>query len=287
MIDLNLILEALDMTNDHLRFFYDRQAGSTISVSENDWDRALADAIDADTEGRYVPLPTRREIDEYGMMKAFAGLLPEGEARRTLERALSGRGAFRRFREAVADFGLTPRWHDFRTAACHRLALEWCAANGVDCGTRPGAAEPRAAGVPDDIAPRCNPAESGTDATTTVADLKRAVRDMCVFRDWGDERAVQDPQKMAMAMVVELGELMEHFAWLDGEQLRRLRAGELPHRRAHIAEELADILIYAVQLARGLDIDISQAMLNKIEIVKGRRDNPDLGRSHPHVDSDG
>ncbi|MBQ3269084.1 MAG: nucleotide pyrophosphohydrolase [Clostridia bacterium] len=124
------------------------------------------------------------------------------------------------------------------------------------------------------------------DPNTTLQDLKDAVRDMCLYRGWGGERAIQNPQRMAMAMAIELGELMEHFAWLDAEELRDLVDGKLPRRREHIAEELADILIYAIQLARGLDVDISDAVLRKIEIVKGRREDPDLGRSHPHVDSD-
>ena len=124
------------------------------------------------------------------------------------------------------------------------------------------------------------------DPKTTLQDLKDAVRDMCLYRGWGGERAIQNPQRMAMAMAIELGELMEHFAWLDAEELRDLVDGKLPRRREHIAEELADILIYAIQLARGLDVDISDAVLRKIEIVKGRREDPDLGRSHPHVDSD-
>lgn len=124
------------------------------------------------------------------------------------------------------------------------------------------------------------------DSKTTIQDLKDAVREMCLYRGWGGEKAMQNPQRMAMAMVIELGELMEHFAWLDDEGLKSLMAGEMPARRSHIAEELADVLVYAVQLARALDVDLSEAMLKKIEIVKGRRDNPDLGRSHPHVESD-
>ena len=124
------------------------------------------------------------------------------------------------------------------------------------------------------------------DSKTTLQDLKDAVRDMCLYRGWGGEKAIQNPQRMAMAMVIELGELMEHFAWLDADELHRLVSGEMPKRREHIAEELADILVYAVQLARGLDVDISEAVLRKIEIVKGRREDPNLGRSHPHVDSD-
>ena len=124
------------------------------------------------------------------------------------------------------------------------------------------------------------------DAQTTLQDLKDAVRDMCLYRGWGGEKAIQNPQRMAMAMTIELGELMEHFAWLDEQGLRDLVAGKLPNRREHIAEELADVLIYAIQLARALDVDLSAAILKKIGIVKGRRDDPDLGRTHPHVDSD-
>lgn len=124
------------------------------------------------------------------------------------------------------------------------------------------------------------------DAKTTMQDIKDAVREMCLCRGWGGERAVQDPQKMAMAMVIELGEMMEHFAWLDADGVRSLLDGEMPNRRNHIAEELADVLIYAVQIARALDVDISDALLRKIEIVKRRRDDPDYGRSHPHLYSD-
>ena len=124
------------------------------------------------------------------------------------------------------------------------------------------------------------------DSNTTLQELKDAVRNMCLYRGWGGGNAVQNPRQMAMAMVVELGELMEHFAWLDEDGVEALLAGELPNRRAHIAEELADILIYAIQLARALDVDIADTVLGKIEIVKGRRENPDLGRSHPHLDSD-
>ena len=127
---------------------------------------------------------------------------------------------------------------------------------------------------------------AGMDSKTTLQDIKDAVRDMCLYRGWGGEKAIQNPQRMAMAMVIELGELMEHFAWLEPEELQNLVDGKMPARRDHIMEELADIMIYAFQLARGLDMDISDTMLKKIDIVRGRRDDPNYGRTHPHVESD-
>ena len=76
------------------------------------------------------------------------------------------------------------------------------------------------------------------DEKTTLADLKEAVREMCICRGWGGENAIQNPQQMAMAMSVELGEMMEHFAWLSPEDVQGLINGEQPKRRAMIAEEL-------------------------------------------------
>ena len=122
------------------------------------------------------------------------------------------------------------------------------------------------------------------DEKTTLANLKDAVRDMCICRGWGGENAIQDPQRMAMGMSIELGELMEHFAWLEAQDIQDLLDGKHPKRRAMIAEELADVLIYAVQIARAIDMDIAAVMLKKIDIVMQRGTNPDAGRYHPHVD---
>lgn len=122
------------------------------------------------------------------------------------------------------------------------------------------------------------------DEKVTLAYLKEAVREMCICRGWGGENAIQNPQQMAMAMSVELGEMMEHFAWLSPEEVQALIDGKSPKRTERIAEELCDVLIYAVQIMRALDVDISEAMLQKIDIVKQRGTNPDAGRYHPHVD---
>ncbi|MDO4357200.1 MAG: MazG-like family protein [Clostridia bacterium] len=124
------------------------------------------------------------------------------------------------------------------------------------------------------------------DEKTTLAELKEAVLQMALYRGWGDENGIQNPQQMAMAMSVELGEMMEHFAWLDADGVRRLLAGELPNRRNRIAEEFADVLIYGLQVMNALGVDISDTVLKKIEIVKRRATDPDAGRTHPHVDTE-
>ena len=103
---------------------------------------------------------------------------------------------------------------------------------------------------------------------------------------WGDENGIQNPQQMAMAMSVEMGEMLEHFAWLDADGVQRLLAGDMPKRRENIAEEFADVLIYGLQVMNALHVDIADAVLSKVDIVRQRAVDPDAGRTHPHRHDD-
>jgi NTP pyrophosphatase (non-canonical NTP hydrolase) len=110
------------------------------------------------------------------------------------------------------------------------------------------------------------------DRDTTLQTLKDEVRALCLRKGWGVD-GVQNPQHVAMAMTVEMSELLEHFQWLNEDQVQRLMRGENPETVDQIAEEFADIMMYGLQLTRTLGIDITQAILRKIEIVNGRRNS--------------
>ena len=64
-----------------------------------------------------------------------------------------------------------------------------------------------------------------------------------------------------MALMVEVAELMEHFQWLTEEQSGNLDAA----KKAVVAEELADILLYLVRLSDKLRVDLPEAALRKLE----------------------
>ena len=110
------------------------------------------------------------------------------------------------------------------------------------------------------------------DLDTTLGALKGEVHALCLRKGWGVD-GVQNPQRVAMAMTVEMSELLEHFEWLDDDQGQALLRGEDPERTQKIAEEFADVMMYGLQLTRTLGIDITQAILRKIEIVNGRRNS--------------
>ncbi len=111
------------------------------------------------------------------------------------------------------------------------------------------------------------------DSNTTLDMLKEQVHQLCLRKRWG-ENGVQNPQHVAMAMTVEMSELLEHFQWLNPEDVRALMEGRDPERRAMIAEEFADVMMYGLQLMRTLDIDITGQILRKIDIVDHRPPKP-------------
>lgn len=107
------------------------------------------------------------------------------------------------------------------------------------------------------------------DRDTTVASLQDAVLALCRRKEWGDA-GVQNPQRVAMAMTVEMAELLEHFQWLDEAGVRRLQSGGDEPRVRAIAEEFADVWMYGLQLAYALGIDVTSEILRKIAIVDTR-----------------
>ena len=104
-----------------------------------------------------------------------------------------------------------------------------------------------------------------TDSQTTVGVLRQAVADFVNARDW---RPFHTPKNLSMSIAIEAAELMERFQWLTPEEA--VAAGEEPDERAAVADELADILIYCLSLSNALDLDISSAVLGKLQINERR-----------------
>jgi NTP pyrophosphatase (non-canonical NTP hydrolase) len=97
------------------------------------------------------------------------------------------------------------------------------------------------------------------DTTTTLAVLRDAVRHFAAERDW---EQFHSPKNLSMGLAVEAGELMEHFLWVEGPASRQVKQN--PDRLSQIADEIADVAVYLLNLANTLDIDLSEAILAKI-----------------------
>ena len=93
--------------------------------------------------------------------------------------------------------------------------------------------------------------------------LRRDLAAFAAARDWDQFHA---PKNLAMALIAECAELVEHFQWLSAEQSAALT----PEKRAAVRLELADVLIYLVRIADKLNIDLLQAARDKMVINEKR-----------------
>ncbi len=92
-----------------------------------------------------------------------------------------------------------------------------------------------------------------------IEELTATIREFARERDW--ER-FHTPKNLAMALSVEVAELVELFQWLTPEESSALV--DTPEGRAAIEDEIADIAIYLLRLADVLGVDVAAVTAAKI-----------------------
>ena len=90
-----------------------------------------------------------------------------------------------------------------------------------------------------------------------LAAFHARLRAFVAERDWAQ---FHNPKNLAMALVAEAGELVEHFQWLTPEQADRLGSAQ----RDEVAMEIADVFIYLLELADRLEIDVIESAERKL-----------------------
>jgi dCTP diphosphatase len=93
----------------------------------------------------------------------------------------------------------------------------------------------------------------------SLSSLAAQLAQFAEARDW---QQFHSPKNLATALAVEAGELLEHFQWLTEEQSQALT----PEKRAAVGAEVADVLLYLVQLTSALGIDPMAAAKAKLEL---------------------
>ena len=98
-----------------------------------------------------------------------------------------------------------------------------------------------------------------SDSTSTLAEIKSRVLAFAQEREW---EQFHSPKNLAMALAAEAGELMEPFLWASSAQSADL--GRDPVKRRMIEDELADVVIYAMEFANITGIDVAAAIERKM-----------------------
>ena len=105
------------------------------------------------------------------------------------------------------------------------------------------------------------------DRTTTIIELKKIVEDFVNERDWSQ---FHNPKNLSMALAIEAGELMDIFKWNTTQECEGMMSEN--NTRQDAADELADIIIYALAFSDRNNINISSAIEKKM--IKNRKKYP-------------
>lgn len=91
-------------------------------------------------------------------------------------------------------------------------------------------------------------------------DIKELQKIVLAFRDERDRKQFHNPKDLASAIAIEAGELMEHFLRKSQEE-----SHHIAKENSDVREEFADILSFLLLFADSCNINIEQALLDKIE----------------------
>ena len=155
-VKLSAILDALDMTLDEWSAYLDKRTGK-IHVLPDDAFRHAEEEVDELDDGswseysgmaeedlkrsrdilahgeQYIKLPNKFDIHDYRIMQRFSQEHEDVAISNQLCQAISGRGAFRYFKDTLHRLGIADDWYRYRNEALKRIAIEWCEDNGVGC----------------------------------------------------------------------------------------------------------------------------------------------------------
>jgi len=90
-----------------------------------------------------------------------------------------------------------------------------------------------------------------------IETLEKAMHEFVRSKGWYDPDSPrqQTPRNLAISLVLEASEVLEHFQW-----------GEVPADQDEFAGELADVMLYLLQLASISKIDLGQAVMDKLAL---------------------
>jgi NTP pyrophosphatase (non-canonical NTP hydrolase) len=94
-----------------------------------------------------------------------------------------------------------------------------------------------------------------------IEQLQQRLRVFAAERHW---QPFQTPKNLAMAMVVEAAELVEIFQWMTAEESMAIADDADKHQ--HLGEEIADVMLYLLQIADHADVDLAAAVERKLAL---------------------
>jgi len=93
-----------------------------------------------------------------------------------------------------------------------------------------------------------------------MKNIEELTKKIIAFRDARDWKQFHNPKDVALSLVLEAGEVMEHFQWKNKEEMEKY----IETNKSDIGEELADVLYWVLLMSHDLKIDVLDALDKKI-----------------------
>ena len=146
IVKLEAVIEAMELPEEW-QALLNPETGEIVTITDEEsdyvedaeldlddlpeWERAaVAEARRVLESDRWLPLPDKFDIHEWGIMRDFSNSMEEPQ-RRELFNAIHGTGAFRMFRATTEWLGLRETWYAYRDEAIRQIAKDWLEANGI------------------------------------------------------------------------------------------------------------------------------------------------------------
>ncbi len=94
-----------------------------------------------------------------------------------------------------------------------------------------------------------------------MRNINNLTKKIIALRDARDWKQFHNPKDVSLSLVLEAGEVMEHFQWKNKEEMEKY----VETNRDDIGEELADVLYWVLLMSHDLKINILDALDKKIK----------------------
>ena len=131
--DFDGLVQAFESQLDTIRYYFDRETGEVVMVSEEFGEGPGDEAGEDQESGRFLLVPPFTTNDQFQIMEDFVESLPDETLVEELNQALIGKGAFQRFEEALERYPQRfEQWRRFRTDKVVGRARGWLREHGIE-----------------------------------------------------------------------------------------------------------------------------------------------------------
>ena len=153
IVSLRDVIEEMELSSDEATAYINRKTGELITITNEmftmaedpdeaaeaaEWQKEfLPKAREVAASEDFIPLPSKFDIHEWSIMERFARSITDAAVSDELDAAVHGRGAFRRFKDAVHRLEIADEWYRFRDAALEEIAVEFLETHGIAFHRKP------------------------------------------------------------------------------------------------------------------------------------------------------